>query len=77
MVLYFEPLHYGPGKEDFLIYMGRDKHENEDLIRYGLPLDIWYEVPSICFPGNTLPLFVATTTKCSAPITNVMSQVPC
>ena len=51
MVLYFEPLHYGPGKEDFLIYMGRDKHENEDLIRYGLPLDVWYELPSILLPG--------------------------
>lgn len=41
MVLYFEPLRYGPGKEDFLIFMGRDKHENEDLIKYGLPLDVW------------------------------------
>lgn len=42
MVLYFEPLHHGPGKEDFLVYMGRDKFENEDLIRYGLPHDVWY-----------------------------------
>ena len=42
MVLYFEPLHHGPGKEDFLVYMGRDKLENEDLIRYGLPHDVWY-----------------------------------
>ena len=24
------------------IYMGRDKFENEELIRYGLPEDIWY-----------------------------------
>lgn len=22
--------------------MGRDKYENEDLIKYGIPLDIWY-----------------------------------
>lgn len=24
------------------IYMGRDKYENEDLIKYGLPEDVWY-----------------------------------
>ena len=41
MVLYFEPLHHGPGKEDFLVRMGRDKFENEDLIKYGLPHDVW------------------------------------
>ena len=23
------------------VYMGKDKFENEDLIRYGLPTDLW------------------------------------
>jgi hypothetical protein len=23
--------------------MGKDKYENEELIRYGLPEDIWYK----------------------------------
>ena len=41
MVLYFQPVGYGPGKDDNLIYVGKDKHENEDLIKYGLPQDIW------------------------------------
>ena len=41
MVLYFHPIGYGPGKDDNLIYVGKDKHENEDLIKYGLPQDIW------------------------------------
>lgn len=41
MVLYFEPRGCEPGGEDFSIYMGRDKFENEDLIRYGLPNDLW------------------------------------
>jgi hypothetical protein len=41
MVFYFEPLGHGPGKEDFLIFMGLDKFENEDLIKYGFPHDIW------------------------------------
>lgn len=26
------------------MYMGADKYENEDLIRYGLPEDIWFHV---------------------------------
>eukprot|EP00658_Telonema_sp_P-2_P025844 TRINITY_DN20416_c0_g1_i1.p1 TRINITY_DN20416_c0_g1~~TRINITY_DN20416_c0_g1_i1.p1 ORF type:complete len:270 (+),score=67.02 TRINITY_DN20416_c0_g1_i1:118-927(+) len=26
------------------VFMGRDKHENEDLIRYGWPEDIWFHV---------------------------------
>lgn len=25
-----------------MIYVGRDKFENEDLIKYGLPHDVWY-----------------------------------
>jgi len=27
-----------------MIYMGADKYENEDLIRYGFPEDIWFHV---------------------------------
>jgi NFACT protein RNA binding domain len=41
MVFFFEPRGCQHGGEDWLIYMGRDKFENEDLIRYGLPNDIW------------------------------------
>jgi len=26
----------------YKIYMGRDKIENEELIKYGLPEDIWF-----------------------------------
>ena len=41
MVFYFEPLGYGPDKNHFLIYVGKDKFENEDLITHGLPTDVW------------------------------------
>jgi len=44
MVFYFYPKGYTPGKDDYLIYMGRDKYENEDLIKYGLPTDVWFHV---------------------------------
>jgi len=29
------------------IYMGRDKVENEELLRYGLPTDIWFHVDKL------------------------------
>ena len=31
----------------FAVYMGRDKFENEDLIKYGLPLDVWFHVSDL------------------------------
>lgn len=42
MVLYFTPIGTDVDKDDWKIYMGRDKYENEDLIKYGLPHDVWY-----------------------------------
>lgn len=35
MVFYFET------DTGHLIYMGKDKYENEELITYGFPEDIW------------------------------------
>ncbi|TYJ56632.1 hypothetical protein B9479_002724 [Cryptococcus floricola] len=29
------------------IYMGRDKVENEELLRYGLPTDVWFHVDKL------------------------------
>lgn len=44
------------------MYMGRDKYENEDLIKYGLPEDVWFHVDDLSSahvylrmrPGQTL-----------------------
>jgi len=41
MVFYFESKLIEP---PVLLYMGRDKHENEELIRWGWPEDIWFHV---------------------------------
>lgn len=30
-----------------VVYMGRDKFENEDLIKYGIPEDIWFHVDEL------------------------------
>lgn len=40
MVFYFQFSQF----PDIKIYMGRDKFENEDLIRWGHPEDVWFHV---------------------------------
>lgn len=30
-----------------MVYMGKDKYENEDLIKYGLPEDVWFHVENL------------------------------
>lgn len=32
---------------EFTIYMGKDKYENEHLIQYGLPEDVWFHVDDL------------------------------
>ncbi|KAL9226816.1 hypothetical protein vseg_002585 [Gypsophila vaccaria] len=41
MVFYFKAR---PDAGDYTIFMGLDKHENEELIKYGVPEDIWFHV---------------------------------
>ncbi|CAI5465549.1 unnamed protein product [Closterium sp. Yama58-4] len=44
MVFYFK---VRPEAGDFTIYMGLDKYENEQLIKYGFPEDIWFHVDKL------------------------------
>ena len=30
-----------------MIYMGKDKFENEDLLKYGFPEDVWFHVDNL------------------------------
>lgn len=39
MVIFFKS-----SNPEYLIYMGKDKYENEELIKYAFPLDIWFHV---------------------------------
>lgn len=57
MVYYFTSNSINPPAT---IYMGKDKEENEDLIKYGLDDDIWYvplELPTSrtydCYQGTS------------------------
>ena len=46
MVLYFQckPKAHETG---YRIYMGKDKFENEDLIKWGWPEDVWFHVDDL------------------------------
>ncbi|XP_031437842.1 coiled-coil domain-containing protein 25 [Clupea harengus] len=44
MVFYFTSAVVTP---PYTIYMGKDKYENEDLIKYGWPEDIWFHVDKL------------------------------
>lgn len=44
MVLYFTSTAVDPPAT---IYMGKDKHENEELLRYGLECDVWFHVDKL------------------------------
>lgn len=44
MVLFFTSNSSGT---PYTIYMGADKHENEDLIKYGWPEDVWFHVDKL------------------------------
>lgn len=37
-------VHFFTSSEGYVMYMGADKYENEDLIKYGLPEDFWFHV---------------------------------
>eukprot|EP00892_Ulva_mutabilis_P010680 jgi/Ulvmu1/7985/UM004_0220.1 len=47
MVFYFSTKAHKQGEDAWLIYMGKDKHENEDLIKYGWPVDVWFHVDNL------------------------------
>jgi len=44
MVFYFKAR---PDVGDYTIFMGLDKHENEELIKYGFPQDVWFHVDKL------------------------------
>jgi hypothetical protein len=60
MVLYFSPVGHQAGSNDWLVYMGKDKFENEDLVKYGWPEDVWCALSSareMCVVNATCYLF--------------------
>jgi predicted ribosome quality control (RQC) complex YloA/Tae2 family protein len=44
MVFYFDSKYQG---STIIIYVGKDKHENEELIKHGLDSDVWFHVDKL------------------------------
>jgi coiled-coil domain-containing protein 25 len=40
-------MYFFKGSDGTVIYMGKDKYENEELIRYGLDTDVWFHVDNL------------------------------
>lgn len=40
-------LFYTPRESGYIIYVGRDKHENEELLKYGWETDVWFHVDKV------------------------------
>jgi len=58
MVFYFTSTVVSP---NYTIYMWRDKHENEELIRWGWPEDVWFHVDKLSSAHVYLRLHSAET----------------
>ncbi|GAA6063264.1 hypothetical protein JCM10212_004998 [Sporobolomyces blumeae] len=55
MVLFYTSNVLGQGK-DVTIYAGKDKYENEDLIKYATDRDVWFHVDKLSSPHVYLKL---------------------
>ena len=49
MVFYFNSTVVEP---PVTLFMGLDKYENEDLIQWGWPEDVWFHVDKVCLRGQ-------------------------
>src|SRR4051812_1805220 len=75
MVFYYKAR---PDAGDYTIYMGVDKNENEELIKYGLPEDVWYEhfplPPSLRLPLYLSPIYDLSPSSSSSSFSSSSSS---
>ena len=50
-------VYYFTSRDGHTIYVGKDKFENEELIKYGLPIDIWFHADEYSSAHVYLRLF--------------------
>ncbi len=63
--------------EDITCYVGRDKHENEYLIRYGWPGDVWFHVEGISSAHVYFRLDCFSSTDNVNPhVRNLLGKIP-
>ena len=39
--------YYTPRDSSYTVYVGRDKYENEELLKHGWDLDVWFHVDKV------------------------------
>ncbi|KAJ1830416.1 hypothetical protein LPJ70_006926 [Coemansia sp. RSA 2708] len=72
MVLYFSSTTVEPPA---LIYMGKDKFENEDLIKHGWPEDVWFHVDKLSSAHVYLRLSNQSWTDIPAALVDDLAQL--
>ena len=64
--------------EDITCYVGRDKHENEYLIRYGWPGDVWFHVEGISSAHVyfRIDCFSSSASTVNPNVRNLLGKIP-
>jgi len=62
--------------EDITCYVGRDKHENEFLIQYGWPGDIWFHVEGISSAHVYFRLDCFASSQVNPQLQNILGKIP-
>ncbi len=64
--------------EDITCYVGRDKHENEYLIRYGWPGDVWFHVEGLSSAHVyfRLDCFSSSVKTVNPHVRNLLGKIP-
>lgn len=44
--------------DGYVVYMGKDKFENEDLIEWGLLTDLWFHVDGECVQPKLIYIYI-------------------
>lgn len=67
----------------YVVYMGKDKYENEELLKYGFPEDIWFHVDKLSsahvylrLPPGSLDLSGANKAEAKQRLLDAIASVP-
>ena len=62
--------------EDITCYVGRDKHENEYLIKYGWPGDVWFHVEGLSSAHVYFRLDCFSSPEVNPQVRNLLGKLP-
>jgi len=76
MVLYFTCEYRDPGGEEYIVYMGADKYENENLIEWGQTRDVWFHVDGLSSAHVYLRLPLAAAQDAGDRCGDLLDRIP-